>query len=85
MNHKRQWDRVELIAALKSHIPVSKVHGASMGPIWGRRDPGGPHVGPMDFAILDIIENEKRLSNSHFAILLMSASSKRHIYGTNTS
>ena len=25
----------------------SKVHGANMGPIWGRQDPGGPHVGPM--------------------------------------
>ena len=22
-----------------------------MGPIWGREDPGGPHVGPMNFAI----------------------------------
>ena len=22
-----------------------------MGPIWGRQDPGGPHVGPMDFTI----------------------------------
>ena len=28
-----------------------KVHGANMGPIWGRQDPGGPHVGPMNFAI----------------------------------
>ena len=32
----------------------SKVHGASMGPIWGRQDPGGPHVGPINFAIGDI-------------------------------
>ena len=24
-------------------IPDSKVHGANMGPIWGRQDPGGPH------------------------------------------
>ena len=31
--------------------PDSKVHGANMGPIWGRQDPGGHHVGPMDFAI----------------------------------
>ena len=30
--------------------PDSKVHGANMGPIWGRQDPGGPHVGPMNFA-----------------------------------
>ena len=32
--------------------PDSKVHGANMGPIWGRQDPGGPHVGPMNFATL---------------------------------
>ena len=32
--------------------PDSKVHGAHMGPIWGRQDPDGPHVGPMNFAIL---------------------------------
>ena len=25
--------------------PDSKVHGANMGPTWGRQDPGGPHVG----------------------------------------
>ena len=24
-----------------------------MGPIWSRQDPGGPHVGPMNFAIWD--------------------------------
>ena len=24
-----------------------------MGPIWGRQDPGGPHVGPTNFAIWD--------------------------------
>ena len=34
-------------------IPDSKVHGANVGPIWGRQDPGGPHVGPMNFAIWD--------------------------------
>ena len=28
--------------------PDSKVQGANMGPIWGRQDPGGPHVGPMN-------------------------------------
>ena len=32
-------------------FPDSKVHGAHMGPIWGRQDPSGPHVGPMTFAI----------------------------------
>ena len=34
-------------------IADSKVHGANMGPIWGRQDPGGPHVGPMNLAIWD--------------------------------
>ena len=29
----------------------SKVHGANMGPIWGRQDPDGPNVGPMNFVI----------------------------------
>ena len=37
-------------------IPDSKVHGANMGPNWGRQDPGGLHVGPMNFAIWDGIE-----------------------------
>ena len=37
--------------------PDSKVHGANMGPIWGRQDPGGPHVGPMNFAIWAIDGN----------------------------
>ena len=31
--------------------PDSKVHGANMGPIGGRQNPGGPHVGPMNFAV----------------------------------
>ena len=31
--------------------PNSTVRGANMGPIWGRQDPGGPHVGPINFAI----------------------------------
>ena len=31
--------------------PDSKVHGANMRPIWGRQDPGGPYVGPMNFVI----------------------------------
>ena len=33
------------------YSPYSKVHGANMGSTWGRQDPGGPHVGPMNFAI----------------------------------
>ena len=32
-------------------FPDRKVHAANMGPIWDRQDPGGPHVGPMNFAL----------------------------------
>ena len=35
----------------RQHCPDSKVHGGNMGPIWGRQDPGGPHVGPVNFSI----------------------------------
>ena len=34
--------------------PDSKVHGANMGPTWGRQDPGGPHVAPMNLAIWEL-------------------------------
>ena len=36
------------------HTPDSKVNGANMGPTWGRQDPGGPRVGPMNLAIWDV-------------------------------
>ena len=36
-----------------AHTPDSKVRGANMGPIRGQQDPGGPHVGPMNFVIWD--------------------------------
>ena len=34
-----------------SYYPDSQVHGAYMGPIWDRQDPGGLHIGPMNLAI----------------------------------
>ena len=34
-------------------IHDNKVYGANMGSTWGRQDPGGPHVGPTNFAIWD--------------------------------
>ena len=36
------------------YIRDNRVQGANMGPIWGRQDPGGSHVGPMTFPIWDI-------------------------------
>ena len=32
--------------------PNRKVHGANMGPIWGRQDAGGSYVGTMNLAFL---------------------------------
>ena len=43
--------RLPLILCTTNQGPDSKVHRANMGPIWGRQDPGGLHVGPMNFAI----------------------------------
>ena len=42
--------------------PDSNVHGANMGPIWGRQDPGGPHVGPMNFAIWVNMQSDRNRS-----------------------
>ena len=40
-----------VVSIFECHYLNSKVHVANMGPIWGRQDPDGPHVGPMNFAI----------------------------------
>ena len=37
--------------AMISEDPDIKVDGDNMGPTWGRQDPGGPHVGPINIAI----------------------------------
>ena len=43
------WWRPGMVT-LPHHCPDSTIHGANMGPIWGRQDPVGPHVDPMNFA-----------------------------------
>ena len=42
---------VSKVTHVVEHHPGSKVHGANMGPVWGRQDPGGPHVSPMSLVI----------------------------------
>ena len=37
-------------------FPDSKVHGAKMGPSPGRQDPGGPHVGPVNFVCFGLLK-----------------------------
>ena len=55
LSHLEVWRYFILWIPVFINIPDNKVHGANMGPIWGRQDPGGPHVGPMNFAIWDIV------------------------------
>ena len=44
------WDTIIwIMPPLKA--PDSKFYGVNMGPTWGRQDPGGPHLGPMNLAI----------------------------------
>ena len=65
-NHRPQWEMQMafvyqlhmVISSLIYHHPDSKVHGAYMGPMWGRQDPGGPHVGPMNLAIRALLKDK---------------------------
>ena len=45
------------IHKLRLYNPDNKVHGAKMGPIWGRQDPGGPLIGPMEFAVWENVRH----------------------------
>ena len=36
-------------------VPDSKVHGANMGPTWVLSAPDGPHLGPMNLAVRDLL------------------------------
>ena len=50
--HFQQQESIQpLVSCVWSDFPDSKVHGANMGPIWGRKHPGGPHVEPMNLVI----------------------------------
>ena len=47
----QSWDAPGQLRRHRDDFPDIKVHGANKGPIWGRQDPGGPHVGPKNIAI----------------------------------
>ena len=44
-----------LLADCERSAPDIKVNVANMGPIWGRQDPVGPHVGPINLDIWHFI------------------------------
>ena len=50
---------------------IARFMGANMGPIWGRQDPSGPHVGPMNIAVWVIL-------TKFMAIILVDISTATH-------
>ena len=52
-----------------------------MGPIWGRQDPGGPHVGPMNFALwVHFLENVKStIFNIPYMLFVINQISKSYL------
>ena len=55
-----EWKLTQRSHSLQT--PDSDVHRANMGPIWVRQDPGGPHVGPMNFAIWGVFPPQALVS-----------------------
>ena len=53
LNIKTLWCGVIVVIDMYFELgyPDIKVRGANMGPIRGRKDPGGPHVDPMNIAV----------------------------------
>ena len=73
------WDKIfrfevalKLKSSLNNNSPESKVHEAYMGPTWGRQDPGGSHVGPVNLAIRVSIGSGSNRLNWWQAITLTS-------------
>ena len=55
----RTYGAIQSYVSLRTdYNPDNKVHGANLGPIWGRQDPGGSHVGPMNFAVWERLNCE---------------------------
>ena len=49
--------------------PNSKVHGANMGPTWALSAPDGPHVGPMNLAIMGVDQTVTTATGPGWAII----------------
>ena len=53
--------RWKILQFIQWNFPDSKVHGANMGPTWGRQDPGGPHVGHVNLAIWVLLQDNSSI------------------------
>ena len=54
-----QLERFFSLQSLAITYPDREVQGANMGPIWGRQDPGRPHVGPC-FLLSEICSEKQK-------------------------
>ena len=71
--HVYSFETTQHLTGWKEHIismspkictaPDSKDHGANMGPTWVLSAPGGPHVGPMNLAIMGGIHTAEHKVN----------------------
>ena len=48
--------------------PDNKVHGVTMGPIWGRQDQVGPHVAPQELYYLGLFLSSLTVDHSGQAV-----------------
>ena len=65
-NARRLWKSLKNIDS----VPDSKVRGANMGPIWGRQDPAGSNVGPVNLAIWGIALSPLHKLEFHKSLLV---------------
>ena len=64
------------------NIPDSKVLVAHLGPTWVLSAPGGPHVGPMNLAITDIVSELPRSSvELSWLVMFVWSPAKSRCYG----
>ena len=74
------WYLATHTQAKMANTPHSNVHGAYMGPTWGRQDPGGPHVGPMNIVIGDYIAKDQNKGSKTVCFILYIISRDMHSY-----
>ena len=48
---------LQTLIHLTHNIQDGKIHGANMGPTWVLSAPDGPHVGPMNLAMRDVLQD----------------------------
>ena len=59
------------------HISDNKIHGANVGPTWVLSAPDGPHVGPMNLAIRDILQHLNDMFTAADTVLRFRAGMKK--------